>query len=98
MRGASAIVTFAGLDAVDAKDRASRGARKTFACGRDGPLPDLPLAWGRLTFGWTNSGSRVTDDSLGGVWRLALASATRIQQHPEHRVRNAERCSASGKS
>ena len=60
MRGASAIVTFAGLDAVDAKVGASRGARKTFACGRDGPLPDLPLARRRLTFGWTDAGKRTT--------------------------------------
>ena len=57
MRGASAIVTFAGLDAVDAKVWASRGAWTTFACGRDESWPDLPPAWRCLPLGWTDAGA-----------------------------------------
>ena len=102
MRGASAIVTFAGLDAVDAKVWASRGAWTMFACGRAGSLPDLPLARRWLTFRWTEAGSRTTGDPLGGVWRITLSSgpialgvtgpkgsSTPETAAPEHRVRNA---------
>jgi hypothetical protein len=63
-----------------AKVRASRGARKTFACGRDGALPDLPLARRRLTFRWTDAGKRTTGDPLGGVWPKCSVPAHRLGQ------------------
>ena len=64
MRGAIAIVTFAGRDAVDAGDAASRGSWETSVFGQDGSAPALPLAWRRPTFGWTDSLDSATDDQL----------------------------------
>ena len=51
-RGAIAIVTFAGWDAVDAGDAASRGPWVTSVFGQDGCAPALPLARRRPTLGW----------------------------------------------
>jgi hypothetical protein len=63
-RGAIAIVTFAGWDAVDAGDAASRGSWGTSVFGQDGSAPALPLARRRPTFGWKDSLDSVTDDQV----------------------------------
>ena len=80
MRGASAIVTFAGLDAVGAKVGASGGARKTFAGRRDGLVPDLPLALRGSSFRWTDTLCCSADDPLGGVWPKCSVPAHRLGQ------------------
>ena len=64
MRGASAIVTFAGLDAVDAGDAASRGSWGTSVFGQDGSAPALPLARRRPALGWKDPLDSVTDDQV----------------------------------
>ena len=64
MRGASAIVTFAGQDAVDAGDAASRGSWVTSVFGQDGSAPALPLARRRPALGWKDSLGSVTDDQV----------------------------------
>jgi hypothetical protein len=63
-RGAIAIVTFAGQDAVDAGDAASRGLGVTSVFGQDGSAPALPLARRRPTFGWKDALDSVTDDQV----------------------------------
>ena len=64
MRGASAIVTFAGLDAVDAGDAALRGSWVTSVFGQDGSTPALPLARRRLALRWKDPLDSVTDDQI----------------------------------
>ncbi|KZD23810.1 hypothetical protein A4A58_26070 [Tardiphaga robiniae] len=64
MRGASAIVTFAGLDAVDAGDAALRGSWVTSVFGQDGSAPALPLARRRPALGWKDPLDSVTDDQV----------------------------------
>src|SRR6218665_3996436 len=63
-RGAIAIVTFAGQDAVDAGDAALRGSWVTSVFGQDGSAPALPLARRRPTLGWKDSLDSVTDDQV----------------------------------
>ena len=64
MRGASAIVTVVGLDAVDAGDAALRGLGVTSVFGQDGSAPALPLARRRPSLGWKDSLDSVTDDQV----------------------------------
>jgi len=69
MRGASAIVTFAGLDAVDAGDAASRGSWVTSVFGQDGSAPALPLARRRPTLRWKDPWT---------VWRTTKLKRVRL--------------------
>src|SRR3954468_10517632 len=64
LRGAIAIVTFAGWDAVDAGDAASRGLGGTSVFGQDGSAPALPLARRRPALGWKVALDSVTDDQV----------------------------------
>jgi hypothetical protein len=104
MRGASAIVTFAGLDAVDAGDAALRGLGVTSVFGQDGSAPALPLAWRRPGLRWKDSLDSVMDDQIETrpanclrppvpSWTLIVAtdrSPRRSADKPKkHRMRNA---------
>jgi hypothetical protein len=69
MRGAIAIVTIAGRDAVDAGEAASRDMWVTAVFGQDGSsVVRIPLGQKRrLAFGWKAPLDYVTDDQIKGV-------------------------------
>ncbi|WP_204378172.1 hypothetical protein, partial [Tardiphaga robiniae] len=65
-RGAIAIVTFAGWDAVDAGDAASRGSWVTAVFGQAGSsVVRIPLGQAaRFAFGWQKPADHATDDQV----------------------------------